>query len=44
MGVKFGSLTLKEEHSVRSSVNRMLRSIFGPKMEEGTGNWRSLHN
>jgi len=24
--------------------NRMLRKIFGPKREEGAGEWRRLHN
>jgi len=24
--------------------NRVLRSIFGPKGEEVTGEWRKLHN
>jgi hypothetical protein len=24
--------------------NRVLRRIFGPKRDEGTGDWRKLHN
>jgi hypothetical protein len=24
--------------------NRVLREIYGPKMEEGGGDWRELHN
>ena len=24
--------------------NRVLRGIFGPKRDEGTGEWRELHN
>jgi hypothetical protein len=24
--------------------NRVLRRIFGPKRDEGTGEWRRLHN
>ena len=24
--------------------NRVLRSLFGPKMDEVTGEWRKLHN
>jgi hypothetical protein len=24
--------------------NRMLKKIFGPKMDEVTGEWRGLHN
>jgi hypothetical protein len=34
------SLTLKEEHRLRVSENR----IFGPKTYEVTGEWRKLHN
>jgi hypothetical protein len=26
------------------SENRVVRRIFGPKREEGAGNWRKLHN
>jgi hypothetical protein len=37
------SLTLREEHRLRVSENRVLRRIFGPKMEEN-GSWRKLHN
>jgi hypothetical protein len=29
---------------VVSRKNRMLRRIFGPKMDEVTGGWRKLHN
>ena len=25
-------------------MNRVLRGIFGPKMDEATGKWRKLHN
>jgi hypothetical protein len=38
------SLTLKEEHRLRVSENRVLRRIFGPKREEVAGDWRRLHN
>jgi hypothetical protein len=24
--------------------NRLLRRIFGPRMDEATGEWRKLHN
>jgi hypothetical protein len=44
MGVKLGSLTLREEHRLRVSENRVLRRIFGPKRYEVTGEWRKLHN
>jgi hypothetical protein len=37
------SLTLGEEHRLRVSENRVLRSIFGLKREED-GSWRKLHN
>jgi hypothetical protein len=35
---------LREEHRLRVSENRVLRRIFGPKREEVTGEWRTLHN
>jgi hypothetical protein len=38
------SLTLREEHRLRVFENRVLRRIFGPKMDEVTGGWRKLHN
>jgi hypothetical protein len=38
------SLTLREEHRVRVSENRVLRRIFGRKRDEVTGGWRKLHN
>jgi hypothetical protein len=38
------SLTLKEEHRLRVSENRVLRRIFGPNRDEATGDWRKLHN
>ena len=39
-------LTLREGHTSRLRVfeNRVLRRIFGPKMDEVTGEWRKLHN
>jgi hypothetical protein len=36
------SLTLRKEHRLRDSENKLLR-IFGPKREED-GLWRKLHN
>jgi hypothetical protein len=42
-GCETWSLTLKEEHRLRVFENRVLRRIFGPKMEED-GSWRKLHN
>jgi hypothetical protein len=32
------------EHRLRVSENRVLRSLFGPKRGEVTGDWRKLHN
>jgi len=31
-------------YSLRVSVNRVLRRLFGPKRDEVTGEWRKLHN
>jgi hypothetical protein len=33
----------REEHTLRKLKNRMLRKIFGPNTEEGTGDLRKLH-
>jgi hypothetical protein len=38
------SLTLKDNHRLRVFDNRALRSIFGPKRDEVTREWRKLHN
>jgi hypothetical protein len=43
-GCETWSLTLREEHRLRVSENRVLRGVFGPKREEVTGGWRRLHN
>jgi hypothetical protein len=43
-GCETWSLTLREEHRVRVSENRVLRRMFGPKRNEVTGEWRKLHN
>ena len=37
------SLTLREEFRPRVFENRILRRIFGPKMDEN-GEWRRPHN
>ena len=37
-------LTLREESRLRVFKNRVLRSIFGPKREKVTVEWRKLHN
>ena len=38
------SLTMREERRLRVFENRVLREIFGPKRDEGTGEWKKLHN
>jgi len=45
MGVKLGpSLILREGLRLRVFANWVLRKIFGPKMDEVTGECRRLHN
>jgi hypothetical protein len=44
MGVKLGSLALREEQRLRVFENRVLKRIFGPKRDEATGDWRRLYN
>jgi hypothetical protein len=43
-GCETWSLTLREEHRLRVSENRVLGGIFGPKGDKVTGEWRKLHN
>jgi len=43
-GCETWSLTLREERRLRVFENRALRKIFGSKRDEGTGEWRKLHN
>jgi hypothetical protein len=43
-GCETWSLTIWEEHRLRVFENRVLRRIFGPKRDEGTGERRKLHN
>ena len=43
-GCETWSLTLREERRLRLFENRVLRRIFGPKMNEVTREWRKLHN
>jgi len=38
------SLTLREECGLRVFENRVLRRIFGPKKDKGTGEWRKICN
>jgi len=43
-GYETWSLTLREERRLRVFENKVLRRIFGPRMDEVTGEWRRLHN
>jgi hypothetical protein len=43
-GCETWSLTVREEHKLRVSENKVLRRIFGPKRDGVTGSWRKLHN
>jgi len=43
-GCETWSLTLREERRQRVFENRVMRRIFGPKRDEGTGEWRNLRN
>ena len=43
-GCEIWSLTLRELRRLRLFENRFLRRIFGPKRDEGTEEWRKLHN
>jgi len=35
---------MKEDRRLRLLENRVFRRIYGPKRDEGTGEWRTLHN
>jgi hypothetical protein len=43
-GCETWSLTLREERRLGVFENRVLRSIFGAKRDEVTGEWRKLRN
>ena len=43
-GCETWSLTFRKERRLRVFQNKVLRSIFGPKMDEVAGEWRKLHN
>jgi len=48
-GCKTWSLILKKERRLKVTENRVLRrifaeKIFGPRRDEGTEEWRRLHN
>jgi hypothetical protein len=38
------SLTLTEERRLKVFENRVPRKVFGPKRDEVTGEWTTLHN
>ena len=43
-GCETWSLTLREERKLRVFENMVLRRIFGPRMDDVTGDWRRLSN
>ena len=43
-GCETWSLTLRKERRLRVFENKVLRRIFGPKMDEVPREWRKLHN
>ena len=43
-GCETWSLTLREERKLRVFENKVLRRIFGPRRDEGMGEWRRLRN
>jgi hypothetical protein len=43
-GCETWSLTLREEHRLRVFENRVLKSKFGPKVDEVLRGWRKMHN
>ena len=43
-GCETWSLTLREKRWLRVFENRVLRTVFGPRRDEVTGEWRKLHN
>jgi hypothetical protein len=43
-GCKTWSLTLREERRLGMFESKVLRSIFGPKRDEMTEEWRKPHN
>jgi hypothetical protein len=43
-GCETWSLILKEEPRLRVFENKVLKRIFRPRENEGTGGWRKFHN
>jgi hypothetical protein len=44
LGCETWPVTLREERRLRVFKNKVLRTTFGPKRVEVTGEWRRLHN
>jgi hypothetical protein len=44
VGVELVSVTLRKEHRLRVFEDRVLRKTFGPKRDDVTGEWRTLHS
>jgi hypothetical protein len=43
-GYKTLAVTLRKKHRLKVFENRVLKRIFGPKRDEVTGGWSTLHN
>ena len=43
-GCETWSLALREKRKLRVFKNVVLKRLFGPRMDEVTGEWRRLHN
>jgi hypothetical protein len=43
-GCETWSITLREERRLRVFENKVFRSVFGPKRDDVTVEWRKLHN
>jgi len=43
-GCETWSLILREERKLRVFENMVMRRIFGPRRDEGMGEWRRVHN
>jgi hypothetical protein len=43
-GCETWSLTLREERRLRVFEDRVRRRLFGPKRDELTRDWKTLHN
>jgi hypothetical protein len=43
-GCENWSFTIREDHRLRVFENRVMIRIFGPKMDDVTGEWRKLYS